>query len=46
MELVENDLNYFSSMISKSNLGAIIRIAAQENNDISRAEIFLSLICK
>ena len=37
-------MNYFSSMISKSDLGKIIKIASQENNDIARAEKFLTLI--
>lgn len=43
-ELVNNDLNYFSSMISKMKLGEIIRIASQETTDIAKAEKFLSLI--
>jgi hypothetical protein len=42
--LVESKLNYFSSMISKEKLGHVIRIAAQEKNDIARAEKFLTLI--
>jgi hypothetical protein len=42
--LVENDLNYFSSMISKLDLGKIIKISSQESNDIARAEKFLTLI--
>jgi hypothetical protein len=42
--LVENDTNYFSSMISKSDLGKIIKISSQESNDIARAEKFLILI--
>jgi len=42
--LVENDLNYFSSMISKTTLGSIIKIASQEKDDITRAEKFLTLI--
>ena len=43
-ELLTNDMNYFSSMISKSKLGEIIRIASQENTDIAKAEKFLILI--
>jgi hypothetical protein len=42
--LIENDLNYFSTMISKSKLGNIIKIASQEKNDVARAEKFLTLI--
>lgn len=42
--LVENDLNYFSTMISKPQLGKIIKVASQEKNDIARAEKFLMLI--
>ncbi len=42
--LVENDLNYFSTMISKSSLGSIIKIASQEKDDVARAEKFLTLI--
>ncbi|MCC6866889.1 MAG: hypothetical protein IT280_12110 [Ignavibacteria bacterium] len=43
-ELVTNDMNYFSSMISKLKLGEIIQIASQESTDITRAEKFLNLI--
>jgi hypothetical protein len=43
-ELVTNDMNYFSSMISKLKLGEIIRIASQEATDIAKAEKFLNLI--
>jgi hypothetical protein len=43
-ELLSNDMNYFSSMISKNNLGKIIKVASQESTDIARAEKFLSLI--
>lgn len=43
-ELVSNDMNYFSSMISKVKLGEIIRIASQETTDIAKAEKFLTLI--
>ncbi|MEW6003819.1 MAG: hypothetical protein AB1695_00745 [Stygiobacter sp.] len=43
-DLVSNDMNYFSSMISKLKLGEIIRIAGQETTDIAKAEKFLTLI--
>ncbi len=43
-ELVNNDMNYFSSMISKLKLGEIIRISSQETTDIAKAEKFLTLI--
>jgi len=43
--LINNDLNFFSSMIPKSDLGKIIKISSQETNDIARAEKFLTLIC-
>ncbi len=42
--LVQKDLNFFSSMISKSKLGEIIRISAQAQTDIERANIFLNMI--
>lgn len=42
--LVVNDMNYFSSMISKVKLGEFIRIASLEANDIAKAERFLILI--
>ncbi len=42
--LIESDLNYFSSMISKAELGKIIQVACQEEDDIKKAEKFLSLI--
>jgi phosphotransferase system IIB component len=43
-ELVTSDMNYFSSMISKSKLGEIITIANQEAADVAKAEKFLTLI--
>ncbi|MFA6925139.1 MAG: hypothetical protein WC223_12915 [Bacteroidales bacterium] len=43
-ELIANDMNYFSSMISKTDLGKIISIASREANDIAKAEKFLTLI--
>lgn len=45
-ELVTNDLNYFSSMVSKIKLGEIIRIASMEKTDVEKAEKFLTLIRK
>jgi hypothetical protein len=42
--LIEKDMSYFSSMISKKELGKIIKMANQENNDIAKAEKFLHLI--
>jgi len=46
--LLSNDMNYFSSMISKLKLGEIIRIASKEATDKAKAEKFLTLIrdCK
>jgi hypothetical protein len=43
-ELVASDMNYFSSMISKTDLGKIISIASKEATDIAKAEKFLTLI--
>ena len=43
-ELVSVDMNYFSSMISRKKLGEYIAIASKEDNDIAKAEKFLSLI--
>lgn len=43
-EATNNDLNFFSSMISKRKLGELVYIAAQEKTDILRADKFLSLI--
>jgi len=43
-ELIENDMNYFSSMIPKLELGQIIRISSQEKTDIAIAEKFLDLL--
>ena len=45
-ELIEKDLNYFSSMLPKAKLGEIISIASKEETDILKAEKFLSLIQK
>lgn len=41
---ITNELNFFSSMITKIKLGEIISIAAREATDIQKAEKFLSLI--
>ena len=43
-ELIENKMNYFSSMISKSKLGEIITISNKEKTNIKKAEKFLELI--
>lgn len=43
-EILESDMNYFSSMISKQKLGEIISIANLEANNIAKAEKFLTLI--
>lgn len=42
--LTKDELNFFSSMISRPSLGRIISIASQEKTDIQKAEKFLSLI--
>jgi hypothetical protein len=42
--LIGTNMNYFSSMISKVNLGEIIRISSMEDSDIAKAEKFLTLI--
>ena len=44
--LVQSDMNYFSSMLSKAKLGELITIANQENDDVAKAEKFLTLIRK
>ncbi len=43
-ELVNSDMNLFSSMLPKKKLGQIITISAKENDNISIAEKFLNLI--
>lgn len=43
-KLVANEMNYFSSMISKERLGKIISIANREENDLLKAEKFLTLL--
>ena len=42
--LIESSMNYFSSMISKNDLGKYISIANQETTNIAKAEKFLNLI--
>ena len=44
VNLVNSDLHYFSSMVSKKALGEIIIISSKEKTDIARAEKFLTLI--
>ncbi len=43
-ELLHQEMNYFSSMISKPKLGKFIRMANQENSDETKAEKFLQFI--
>ena len=42
--LLSQEINYFSSMISKPQLGELIRIADRETTDIKKAEKFLEMI--
>lgn len=42
--LVSNQMDYFSSMVSKVKLGEIITIANLEKSDVAKAEKFLTLI--
>jgi hypothetical protein len=42
--LINKEMNFFSSMTSKTDLGKIIKIASQESNEIACAEKFLTLI--
>ncbi len=44
IELLSQEINYFSSMVSKPKLGEIIHIANQENTDEAKAEKFLQMI--
>ncbi len=44
VNLVQTDMNFFSSMLPKKKLGQIITISAKEKNDVARAERFLTLI--
>ena len=43
-ELLNQEMNYFSTMVSKPKLGEFIRIANQEKSDISKAEKFLEMM--
>jgi len=43
-EVVDSDMNFFSSMLPRKKLGQIITIAAKEKDEASKAEKFLSLI--
>ncbi|MGI6569881.1 MAG: hypothetical protein ACOX27_02290 [Caldicoprobacterales bacterium] len=43
-KLLNQEMNYFSSMISKRKLGEFIRISSQENTDEQKAEKFLQLL--
>jgi hypothetical protein len=43
-ELLNQEMNYFSTMVSKPKLGELIRIANQEKSDISKAEKFLEMM--
>jgi len=45
-DLLKTEMNYFSSMISKIDLGKIITMANTETTEILKAEKFLSLINK
>lgn len=44
--IIESKSYYFSSMMSKQNLGEIISIASKEANNVLKAEKFLKLIRK
>ncbi len=43
-EIVNSEMNFFSSMLPKRKLGQIISVSAREKDDISKAEKFLTLI--
>jgi hypothetical protein len=43
-EILALDLNFFSSMTTKSELGKLIRIASQEKTDEEKADKFLKLL--
>lgn len=45
-ELLKQEMNYFSSMVSKKKLGELIQIANKENSIEAKAEKFLQLIRK
>lgn len=42
--IIDADMNFMSSMLPKNELGQIIKISAQEKDDILRADKFLELI--
>lgn len=42
--LLNEEMNYFSSMMTKVKLGNVILIASREKTDVARAEKFLTLI--
>lgn len=44
VNLLNQDIHYFSSMVSKRRLGEIITIASRETSDVAKAERFLELI--
>lgn len=44
IEVVNSDMNFFSSMLPKKKIGRIITVSAKEKDDVSKAEKFLSLI--
>ncbi len=43
-DVVNSNMNFFSSMLPKRKLGEIITLSAKEKDDVSKAEKFLSLI--
>jgi len=43
-EVINSDMNFFSSMLPRKKLGQIITVSAKEKDDVSKAEKFLSLI--
>jgi len=43
-EVVNSDMNFFSSMLPKRKLGQIITVSAKEKDYVSKAEKFLSLM--
>jgi hypothetical protein len=43
-DLINRDLWYFSSMLSKEELGKIIQLAHKEKDNVSKAEKFLALL--
>ena len=45
-DILSNEMDYFSSMISKQKLGELIKIASKESSDVLRAEKFLELLRK